>query len=66
MVRRSRPKDEAVSCILETRLYLGPLKPEDMLINDQLFEIGRYELLLLLRISLDAMGSVEFLKFSLQ
>lgn len=66
MVRGSRPEDKAVSWILETRLYLRPLKSEDVLINDQLLEIGRYELLLLLRISLDAVGSVKLLKFSLQ
>lgn len=40
MVRWPGPNDKTVSLITETRLDGGILEPQEMLINDQLLEIG--------------------------
>lgn len=65
VIRRSRPEDEAVARVLESRLDGPVLKPEQERVDDELLEVGTEELCLLLRIAVRPVHRVERLDFLL-
>lgn len=50
------PDDQAVPLISKSRLDVLVFQPEQVLVNDQLLEVGVNELLPLLAVALDTMG----------
>lgn len=59
MDRGAAPKCHAVSLVLESRLDLRVLEPQEIRVDDQLLEVLGQKLLLLLRIALEAVSGIE-------
>jgi hypothetical protein len=62
---RPGPKHHAIPLVLEARLDGRNLKPQEVLIDDELLKVGGDELFLLLCVTLDAMCGVQRLDLSL-
>jgi hypothetical protein len=65
VIRRPGPEDEAVPGVLEARLDLGALQPQQEGIDDEFLEVGGEKLFLLLTVSLGPVGGVECLDLGL-
>lgn len=65
MIRWPRPKDEAVPRIAESWLNSLILEPQEILVDDELLEVGVQELFGLLGVSLCPVDGVEGLDLGL-
>lgn len=61
MDRRTAPKRHAVSLVLEARLDLRVLEPQQIRVDNELLEVLGQKLLLLLRVALETMSGIECL-----
>lgn len=65
MIGWPSPEDETIPRIFEARLNIRYFEPQQVLINDELFEVRSKELFLLLGVTLGAVGCVELPDFVL-
>jgi hypothetical protein len=61
VIRGPGPDHEAVAQVLEARLNLWLLEPQEVLINDELLEVGSQKLVLLLGIAFDTVSRIKLL-----
>lgn len=66
VVGRAGPEDEAVTGVLEARLHLGVLDPQEEGVYDELLVVRGDELLFLLLVPLRSMSLVESLNLCLK
>lgn len=66
VIRRPRPKDQAVARVLEARFHLWIFQSQEKWVNNELLEVGSNKLLLLLLIPLRSVSLVKSLDLCLR